>query len=282
MPEKILSTDIVPVKDTMSNENTELFKISVSKAKTYDSCAAKYRYNYILHLPKKSWPHFDFGHLLHETLEDFHQTYINGSDEPFNIVMARAYKKAMKKYALKLTEDVRKEAYTIVDQYLQKITADRNWMKNVLAVEKRFSLQLTERLTLNGAIDRIEIGDDGVLTVADYKTTKQAKYLEDETFQLLTYAYVLAQEDPTIKKIRGSYIMLRHNFKQLTTEFSIDEIMKVKEIYEDYLQKIEDEHSWDASASPLCRFCDFLDICKTGQEFLGTGYQSVKHGQVEW
>ena len=260
----------------------EIFKASVSKVKTFDSCKKKYEFNYIIKAPRKQWKHFDFGHLLHQTLEEFHQVYIEGSTEPHSVVMGRAFKAAMKKYALKLSKEDRQEAYTIIDEYLKMIANNPKSVSSVLSVEKRFSIQLNDRLLLNGAIDRIEVGADGVLTVGDYKTTKQEKYLADDYFQLLTYAYVLLQEDPTIKHIRGAYIMLRHNFKRLETDFYYDDIVKVKELYEDYLEKIENENSWTENPSWLCNYCDYLNFCQGGQKFLHKDNGVIKHGKIGW
>jgi hypothetical protein len=74
---------------------------------------------------------------------------------------------------------------------------------------------------------------DNILMVSDYKTTKNKKYLKDN-LQLLTYAYVILSEDPDIEKIKASYVLLRHNFENITHEFLRDEILTVPDIYLKY------------------------------------------------
>jgi DNA-binding protein YbaB len=48
------------------------FKLSVSKAKTFEDCKAKYKFSYIEKLPKKDWDFHVFGKFLHAILEEFH------------------------------------------------------------------------------------------------------------------------------------------------------------------------------------------------------------------
>jgi putative RecB family exonuclease len=258
-------------------------RLSLSKVKTFDSCLAKYNYHYNLHLPGKEWEHFALGHLLHQSLEQFHLKYIDGCNEPYAKIMSIAYKNAMKEFGPKLSEESKKTAYEIIDKYLQKITDDENQMKDILAAEKKFSFALTDRITLNGAIDRIEIDTDGVLTVGDYKSTKDIKWMND-FLQLQTYAFIILPDYPNIKKIRGAYIMLRHNFKRVEKDFSIDEILEVKGKYEDYARKIEEttlSGEWEPNPTNLCNWCDHKDICETGREFLAKK-DGIKHGETKW
>lgn len=267
----------------MSEEQKNIvstLKLSVSKVKTFDSCKKKYEYNYILHYPKKTWSFHTLGKFVHLVLEEFHRAYMNGSIEPVNIVMGKAYKTAMVEYKKSMTDDIKKEAYEIIDNYLKKITDEQHTLKNVLAVEKQFSFPITDHIILNGMIDKIEMGQDGILDIGDYKTTKNLKYMDD-LLQLQTYAYVLMTEDPTIKQIRGAYIMLRHNFKRIEKLFGYDEIMEIKDQFIDYANKIENEDNFDASPSFLCNFCDFLNSCESGKEYLGKG-KNIQHGEIKW
>lgn len=256
-------------------------KLSVSKTKTFSSCKKKYEYNYILHYPKRTWDFHTLGKFIHLVLEEFHRSYINGSTDPLNIVMGRAYKIAMKEFGKLMSEDSKKEAFAMIDGYLKKITNEQHTLKNVIAVEKSFSFPITEHIILNGMIDKIEIGQDGILDIGDYKTTKQIKYVQDDFLQLQTYAYVLMTEDPSIKQIRGAYIMVRHNFKRIEKIFSYDEAMEIKDQFISFANEIENEVNFDASPSFLCNYCDFNNVCEPGKEFLNKG-KNIKYGEVKW
>ena len=184
-------------------------------------------------------------------LEEFHKSFLSGSDEPLNVVMGRAYKIAMKEFGKSMSEDSKKEAFTMIDGYLQKITNEKHTLKDVIAVEKNFSFPISDHIILNGMIDKIQIDHDGILNVGDYKTTRDKRYLKDDWLQLQTYAYVLATEDPSIKQIRGSYILVRHNFERIEKVFNIDEIMEIKDNFETYAKDIEDEQLWEATPTQL-------------------------------
>lgn len=259
---------------------SELIKLSVSKTKTFEHCQAQYKFNYIEKLPKKSWQFHELGKFIHEVLENFHKEYINGSKEPFNIVMSRCFKAALKNFP-KLDEAGKKESFEIIDAYLKKISteAGREEVSRITAVEKNFLINISEDIKLTGMIDRVQKDKDGIWHLCDYKTIRHKKYLKNDWFQLLTYAYAMLMEDPDIEKVRGSYILLRHNFEYFTNEFSRDQILEVKKSYEDYASKIREEKLWRPLPSKLCGFCDWVDICPEGSAFIKP---KVSYGKSSW
>lgn len=257
---------------------SDFFKLSVSKTKTFNQCKKQYEFNYILKLPKKTRDYHIFGKFCHKVLEDFHLVYLEGSDLPYNVVMGNSFKGAMIEYKKDMTPEMKKECWEIIDQYLRLIS--KNKLSNILACEKTFALSLTENIILNGAIDRIQLDDDGILHVADYKTTKNKKYLKDDWFQLMTYGFILLNEDPNLKKIRGSYILLRHNFEYVTREFSVDELLEMKQQYIDYANKMLNEKEFEPTPSALCSYCDFLEHCPAGKS-KSFNNQNV-FGEVNW
>ena len=128
-------------------------------------------------------------------------------------------------------------------------------------------------------IDRIQLDDDNVIHVADYKTTKNKKYLKDDFFQLLTYAYVIITENPSIEKVRASYILLRHNFEYITKEFNQKEIITVADKYIKYTDQILNEKEFAPNPSRLCTYCDHVSICPAGKKMLAP---SNIYGEVAW
>jgi len=263
----------------MNDQEHKLLKLSVSKTKAFIDCAAKYNYSYNLKLPQKTFKFFDFGKCVHQILEHFHLAYINGSLLPFNIEMNDAYKDAMKDFGDKLSKEDKQEIYDIIDQYLQKTTKDKQVISNVIAVEKNFAFPISDRILLNGMIDKIQKDNDGYIHVIDYKTSKSKKYLKNDWLQLLTYALALHTEDPSQTRFRGSYVMLRHNHEFITKDFSLDEIAATKTKYYDYGKKIEEERLFRPNPTPLCNYCSFLEVCQAGKDFIN---KDIKIGQVEW
>lgn len=249
---------------------SEDFRVSVSKTKTFDQCKKQYKFNYILKFPKKDRDYQIFGKFCHKVLEEFHRKYQEGCLLPYNKVMGEAWKEAWIEFKEKMTPEMKKECWDLINKYLKMVSittpVDNNGMPaNVIGVEKRFEIPIGENIILNGAIDRIQLDDDGIVHVADYKTTKNKKYLKNDWFQLLTYAYVILSEDPSIKKVRGSYILLRHDFEYITTEFSIEEIGAVKDKILDCVNQMKSEINFEASPSNLCGWCDYLEHCPEGK-----------------
>src|ERR1019366_1907827 len=179
------------------------------------------------------------------------------------------------------SEELLKEAYSCMDQYLQKLSEDQN-PPTILAVEKQFNIDLGNNIILNGLIDRVQTDPDGMLCILDYKTTKNKKYLQGDYEQLLVYAYAMWVEDPTITRVRGRYNLLRHNFEDIITEFSIEDILKVKDTFQDYAKTIQESTIYSATLDFLCNYCDFLEHCDEGKAFTNKGRAPIKHGQTSW
>lgn len=245
-----------------------LFKLSVSKAKTFESCKTKYNFQYNLKSPQKSFAFLSLGKTLHKVLEDFHQYYLDGGTEPYNKVIGRCFKSACTEYKAELSHEMKKECYDMVNDYLKLISLNQtgyNQIKNVLSCEKPFALELDNNLNhtilLNGAIDRVQKDDDGILHVCDYKSTKNKKYLENDFFQLQTYAYVLHRMMPEVTKVRTSYILFRHQFEFITKDFELDEIMEVPVKMVKYVDSILKETEFPPTKSFLCEYCSYYDIC---------------------
>lgn len=219
-------------------------------------------------------------------LEYFHQQYIDGSTAPYNTTMTEAFKVAWTEYKDRMTSEMKKECWGMVDQYLRLITKEKQngSSAKVLAVEKRFELQLTPNLVLNGAIDRVQLDADNVLHLADYKTTKNKKYLKNDWFQLLTYSFIKLEENPSLEKIRASYILLRHDFEYITTEFSKKQILEVKDKYLDYAKQILSETEYPATPTNLCNWCDFQEHCSEGQTkmFSKVKADNKTFGEIAW
>jgi len=266
----------------MSNKE-QLIKLSVSKTNTFESCKAKYKFVYIHKLPRKEFTYHLFGRFVHRVLELFHLEFIQGTNLSFNQVMNKVYKTALqeKEFAGKLTKEAKDESVEILKKYLLKHSTEATGehKPNVYAVEKNFDVEIMENVKLIGMIDRVQIDSDGIYHVVDYKTTKNKKYLEQDSLQLLTYAYVLLQENPEIKEVRGSYVLLRHDCERITKKFNLDQILEIKNKYETYARNIMNEQEFPANPTKLCGFCEYVDKCPEGLKYINGGF---KNGPIPW
>lgn len=271
-----------------------IFKLSVSKTKTYKQCKRKYKFGYIDKLPKKERDFQIFGKFLHQVLENFHGEIIEtGYSGPDNVLMKKSFDKALSTpandydpedglYKDKLTKEQKMESFEILSQYLIKLHDDRKNenLPEVIHVEKSFNIEIDGKLLINGFIDVVQRDNDGVLHVADYKTSKSKRYLQNDFMQLKTYAYAMCLEDPSLERIRCSYVMLRFNFDSIVTEFTRDEVMEMEKEFEEYAELIQSEKLFRASPSPLCNYCDYVEHCPEGRRKVGLADSNF--GEVSW
>jgi RecB family exonuclease len=250
------------------------FRLSVSKTKSFSLCRRQYEFNYLLKFPKKDFDFHTTGSFCHLVLETFHQYYVDGCDLPYNAAMGNAWKVAWEKYKEKITPAMKKECWGLIDQYLRLI-AENKVNFNILACEKEFSFPITDNVILNGAIDLISLDADNTMCVGDYKTTKNLKYLKDDPFQLLVYALVLHTADPTITKVRASYIAIRHNYEKIPFEFNLQQIMGVKQKLINYAEQMKTATDFPATPNNLCNWCSFLDHCEAGKEKVKNSFQQL-------
>lgn len=238
----------------------KLIKLSASRAKTFEQCPRKYFYNYIEHLPTKEWDHLELGTYAHAALEIFHRLVKEGSTEPLRKLMGIASSEAFRQMTERgrsLPDEQLREAKAMLADYLSKL--EENGIPNVLEVEFPFTIPLNDLYDLTGVIDRIDRDRDGVLHIVDYKTSKNAKYMEP--FQLNTYGLYLSEKFPGTERFRASYIMLKLGCQALTYEFTTEDVAKCRAKLVKYADRITSEERWIAKPSRLCDWCDFKDVC---------------------
>ncbi len=271
-------SDLIPAKNLLPSA-----RLSVSKSKTFADCKKKFKYSYILKLPKKEQDFHIYGKFVHRVMELFHLHYIEGGSDAQHVVMGQAFKASLEEFKTQLTKEQKLEAKESCTAYLKRLSEeDPAKVPNIYGAEKDFNIALRDDVTLLGVIDRIQIDHDGIHHVVDYKTTKNKKYLKNDWFQLLAYAYVLHVQDPSITRVRGSYVLIRHGFEYITETFELPEILKIKDKFLAYADGMNEEKLWRANPTILCSWCDFLMECDEGKDIVSQRFPSKVYGEVKW
>ena len=164
-----ITASLLPNKEASKTS----FTLSVSKAKTFEDCKAKYKYCYIEKLPRKDWEFHIFGKFLHQTLEDFHLVLMEDPKADPRKTMTEAFKKAIVDFSP--TKEQKDEAKDIISKYLEIFESPQKKTKapphglhgKVTSVEKGFYIDINNKVLLNGFIDRVQVDPDGILHVAD-------------------------------------------------------------------------------------------------------------------
>jgi CRISPR/Cas system-associated exonuclease Cas4 (RecB family) len=233
--------------------------LSASRINTFLQCPQKYKFIYIERRPTKAWAHFAAGNLAHKALEIFHDEIKKGSIEGFQVLMKKGFIEARKSHEANAGEENVAKIKQILQNYIHWYAGLEEKPK-VLALEKSFNFRIG-RYGCRGFIDRIDEIDANSIKISDYKTTSDEKYLKDP-LQLGIYHLAMANNDFRGKKIITAYILLKHNFKEITHEFSEKEVLEFQKRIIEIGDAIEKEVEFKAKPGPLCqKWCEFRPIC---------------------
>jgi ATP-dependent helicase/DNAse subunit B len=236
-------------------------KLSVSSMGTYEKCPKKYHYRYIEkpEVKAQDWNFLEIGKFEHRVLELFHLEIMKRIVEPseYSSLLGKCYKQALPEFKYEVLKKEIPEIRIDLQDYLDMIRAEG--LPNVVACEKPYSIKIGEH-TVHGFIDRIDKIDDDFYHVVDYKTSKNPKYLD--SFQLIVYAIAIKEMYPEVKKVKGSYSLLKHKSKKLSWTFGEEDYNKAIDKILTIGENIQIGTKWEKKKSKLCDFCDYLEICQ--------------------
>lgn len=246
----------------MTKTDRDKLVLSPSRVKTYEQCPRKYYYSYVEHLPRKEWDHFDLGHLAHGALEHFHENYRDDKNPPDNmaLLMKTAFQKQWNSMETesKVADSAVEEAKKLLREYIRGLKSNGIGSK-ILSLEKDFKLPLNKNYDLRGVIDRLDLDEDGIYHIKDYKTNKNPKYMD--AAQLRAYGIYLLDTYPEIDRFRGSYIMLRFSGMNISYDFNKEDVIKERKRLIEIGDRITEEERWITKPSRLCDWCDYKDPC---------------------
>ncbi len=207
--------EIIEIKTADTIEPQKL-SFSASSLQKFDECQKKYEYKYVYHMPEptpQSWEAIALGNFVHKVLEE-------GVSKGIKSI------KEFEDCAKTLQMEEFKESNFDEAMQMIKVFVERNkgrYNQNSL-VEQKISITL-EDLYFTGYADRIDISDNGEVTIVDYKTGKSEVKPKYRNWQLGLYA-LASREFGTPKTLILEMLQKDHPL-----EFNIDSKGVAKEIH---------------------------------------------------
>ncbi|HEB01553.1 MAG TPA: PD-(D/E)XK nuclease family protein [Candidatus Portnoybacteria bacterium] len=246
-------------------------RISYSGLNAFQTCPAKYKFQFIerIRVPKSKI--LVFGSLIHETLKFMHEPQMVPSTEE----QVLEYFNKIWDPTITIYEDSTEEAAAFEQgvKILKNYYAKNYPAKfNIVDLETRFETPIlenpdSEMHLITGIIDRIDKLDDGRFEIIDYKTSRKMppQKTVDNDLQLSIYHLGLVSRWPSLQKkevstIKLSLYYLKHGEK-LSTSRTSQQLEETKQRILDLIEKITREEKFNPRPNPLCPWCQYQPYC---------------------
>jgi putative RecB family exonuclease len=232
-------------------------KLSYSSISTYETCPAKYRYQYQDKLPTTSSPALSFGDALHRTLYRFH-------DRPVPVApsLEELHEMLDAEWVAEGYRDPGEEA--LYREHARQILADYHRVnagsfRIPAALEFRFTVEV-DGVDLSGVIDRLDRIPGGGYEIVDYKTSRRLppKAVVDRDLQLSLY-YLAAKKIWGIEPERLTlyYLLPGERMSTFRTPADAEDLRRRIAIVAERIAA----GKFEPRPNPLCDWCDFQQVC---------------------
>ncbi len=232
-------------------------RLSYSQFSTFQTCALKYNYRYLMNIPAPYSHAANFGSSVHNTLNEFYK-YLKRGESVSLELLEKLYEKNWMPYgydSIEHEETRKKKGFELLKEFYDKNS--KPWIVPAY-LEKPFNIKIAEHL-INGRIDRIDKLPDGSYEVIDYKTGRFREDMKlDKDLQLSIYA--LACRD--ILKLPVSKLSLYYleNNKKISTSRTEADLANLDKEILDLIQQMQSSQ-FNPNPGFHCGFCDFKPIC---------------------
>jgi RecB family exonuclease len=232
-------------------------RLSYSSINTYETCPAKYRFQYEERLPTASSPALTFGDVLHRSLFRFH-------DRPVPVAPS------LEELHGFLDDEWSDEGYrdpgeeSLYKDHARQVLADYHkenagQFRIPAALEYRFTIEV-EGVQLSGVIDRMDRIPGGGYEIIDYKTGRrlppQARI--DQDLQLSVY-HLAAKEIWGIEPEKLTLYFLLPG-QRMTTTRTVADTDNLRRRIATVAERIA-AGKFEPRQNPLCDWCEFQARC---------------------
>jgi len=248
---------------------------SHSRLSSFEDCPKKFHYRYVLRQPSDLESVEGFvGKRVHEILERLH-LFTRGGRVPslervhqrFRILWEEEYDAVRVRIVRteNTADDYREMGERCLTNYYRRFYPFGG--DETLAVEERviFTLDDEGEYRVQGIIDRVVRARDGAIEIQDYKTSQRVPRQDrlDRDRQLALYQMGLAERFDPEQPIRLVWHYLAAD-QVRTSQRTPEQLESLREKTIGLIDRIRAETRYEPRTGPLCRWCEFNDICPAG------------------
>lgn len=244
------------LEDLSDFERLALIDISYSRLDTYQMCAARYYYTYIVKLDRLFGPAAALGNIVHGVLEHTEELDLN------DMLQIMGEQKDVYDPEGQINQKMLDQGWQMLVDYVDRHVGEQ---PTVLGREVGFAMVVGSAL-VTGYIDRVEMDSDKLVRVTDFKTGKwEYRGRAKDNLQLGMYALV-ATELYGVDQVYAELYYLRSGNRPGHL-FTAEDLQKVGEKVSSMVQQIIADRAYhptdDESA---CRICDYgkMGVCSVG------------------
>jgi RecB family exonuclease len=232
-------------------------RLSYSSISTYETCPAKYQFQYEERLPTSTSPALSFGDSLHRALRRFHDRPV-----PVPPSLAELHDMLQSEWVSDGFRDPSEEQ-VYYDHATQVLTdyhrANADSFRIPAALEHRFAVEV-DGIQVGGVIDRMDRIPGGGYEIIDYKTSRRLppKAVVDRDLQLSLY-YLAAKEVWGVEPERLTLYYLLPG-ERMTTFRTAADTDDLRRRIATVAERIE-AGKFEPRQNPLCDWCDFQALC---------------------
>jgi len=235
--------------------------LSANAVQSYSTCPMKFKLERDWKIPGEAAAAMQYGFAIHTVLKNYYDPAAQGREpsvedavEAFKVEFGKGY----------IDDPVQRKMYVErgVDQLRTLLLASPRGFANVIATEHKFSFRLGER-EIKGRIDRIDLLEEGVVRVIDYKTgaPKERKFA-DESLQLSIYAMAVAQMNLSPREL--VLVNVQDNSLAVSSR-SPKQLDAAREKIEEAAEGIRRGEFYPRPGSH-CRWCDYQNLCPATEQ----------------
>jgi putative RecB family exonuclease len=253
-------------------------RLSFSRIDTYRRCPRQFRYSYVDRLPSEPAPHLSFGTSIHRALETFYDRKLPRCPTEQEL-LGFLYDAWDRTGFGELDRDEQLAYYRHAQQVLRRFHArEAPRYRLPAATEAWFELPVGDTALVVGSIDRVDVDDDGVLTVIDYKTSRKVRDRAAVARSLQLSIYALACEH-LYGALPGA-VALDFVVAGITVEVPVADLdlEAARRAVLETAEAVRAE-AYEPAPNNLCGWCDHRAVCPAwlgeGPEVLGPATQEL-------